>query len=262
MLALQTAAVILLNLLVLGLIGLVIWFFRRRGPVTESKLRRLVKPDAVPPRDILPCGGDFAPAADLLRVLGLGGGARDLLRAVMAGWVQQGAVCVRTAPKKKLRAFGADVQLELSLAEDAQIADGAAGLLYAELRSWLDADGTLQQSELYQAARSHAQRVDNILRQMTQENRRALRDKGGCMPEAGKAKFGFAEDNRELYTPKGIRLARETAAFVQFVQQNGPGSGQTAVLSALAGQIAPKDPACVLADAIFDGMTAGKQVLN
>ncbi|MFR4972360.1 MAG: hypothetical protein ACLUB2_02605 [Butyricicoccus pullicaecorum] len=36
--------------------------------------------------------------------------------------------------------------------------------------------------------------------------------------------------------------------------------GQAAVLAAAAGKIEQDDPACVLADAIFDGMTAGKQV--
>ena len=71
----------------------------------------------------------------------------------------------------------------------------------------------MQQSELYQAARNDAQRVDNIVLQLVHEGRRSLRDKGGCAPEAKKSKFGLSDDNRELYTPKGIRLARETAAF-------------------------------------------------
>lgn len=258
MFLLQGMGMILANLLAIGIIVLVAWFFLRRGPVTESKLRRMVKADAVPARDVLPCGGDLGATGALLRALDLGGQPRDLIRALMVDWVQQKAVFTRSSPKKKLRSFGADVQLELYFPEESPALSGAAALLYDAVRSWAEEDGSLQQSELYQAARNDAQRVDNIVLQLVHEGRRSLRDKGGCAPESKKSKFGLSDDNRELYTPKGIRLARETAAFVHFASSDL--CGQAAVLAAAAGKIEQNDPACVLADAIFDGMTAGKQV--
>lgn len=258
MLFAQTLGMIAANLLAIGVIIAVAWFFLRRGPVTEAKLRRMVKADAVPARDVLPCGGDLGATGALLRALDLGGQPRDLIRALMVDWTQQKAIFTRLSPKKKLRSFGADVQLELSFPEECPELTGAAALLYDTIRGWADADGTLQQSELYQAARNDAQRVDNIVLQLVHEGRRSLRDKGGCAPEAKKSKFGLSDENRELYTPKGIRLARDTAAFVHFASSDL--RGQAAILAAAAGKIEGNDPACVLADTIWDGMTAGKQV--
>ena len=60
MFLLQGMGMILANLLAIGIIVLVAWLFLRRGPVTESKLRRMVKADSIPARDVLPCGGDLA----------------------------------------------------------------------------------------------------------------------------------------------------------------------------------------------------------
>lgn len=262
MLLIQTLGMILANLLAIGVIVLVVWFFRSRGPVTESKLRRLVKPDTIPPRDVLPCGGDLGATAALLRALDLGGTPRDLIRALMVDWLQQKAIFIHPAAKKKLRSFGADVQLELTFPEEIPKMDGAAALLYDTVRAWADEDGCLQQSELYQAARNDAQRVDNIMRQLVHEGRRALREMGGCTPERKKSKFGLSDDNRELYTPKGIRLARDTASFAKYAAKAPDVRGQAAVLGTAAGCIRSTDPACVLADAIFDGMTAGKQVFG
>lgn len=184
MFLLQGMGMILANLLAIGIIVLVAWFFLRRGPVTESKLRRMVKADSIPARDVLPCGGDLGATGALLRALDLGGQPRDLIRALMVDWVQQKAVFTRSSPKKKLRSFGADVQLELYFPKESPALSGAAALLYDTVRSWAEEDGSLQQSELYQAARKDAQRVDHIVLQLVHEGRRSLRDKGGCAPEA------------------------------------------------------------------------------
>lgn len=52
MFLLQGMGMILANLLAISIIVLVAWLFLRRGPVTESKLRRMVKADSIPARDV------------------------------------------------------------------------------------------------------------------------------------------------------------------------------------------------------------------
>jgi len=140
MFLLQGMGMILANLLAIGIIVLVAWLFLRRGPVTESKLRRMVKADSIPARDVLPCGGDLGATGALLRALDLGGQPRDLIRALMVDWVQQKAVFTRSSPKKKLRSFGADVQLELYFPEESPALSGTAALLYDAVRSWAEAE--------------------------------------------------------------------------------------------------------------------------
>lgn len=249
--------VILTNLLVLGLLWLIWRYFRGRGPMTAAKLRRTVIWEHIEPKNVIPCGGDLGAMAALLRALEQGGDAGDLVRGCVASWVRTGAVFVGRASKKKLASFGEEVQAELSFPEELPKMHGASGLLYERIYRWLPEDGTMQRSELYQAARQDAEALGNILRQLTQEGQRSLREMGGAMIENKKAKLGFADEAREIYTAKGIRLARETAAYAKFVRQD-PVSEDAA--AAVAGGMASNCDICVIADAIYNGMLAGKQV--
>ncbi len=253
----SSLVIIAVNLLVLGMIWLIWRFILSRGPTTAARLRRLVVWDRIAPSDIVPCSGDFGAAAALLRALEQGGSAQALVRAHMVRWLQMGAISVGQAGKKKLRSFGDETQAELSFPQECLKIEGAAGLLYQQIYSWLSEDGTLQRSELYQAARQDAEAVNNILRQMLQEGQRSLREMGGAAIESKKAKFGFSDEAREIYTTKGIRLAREIAAYAKFVQEN---IVPETPMAAVAGGIAPETMVCVLADAIYNGMQAGKQV--
>lgn len=249
--------VILTNVLVLGLLFLIWHYFRGRGPMTAAKLRRTVVWERIEPKNAIPCSGDFGVMAAILRALEQGGSAGDLVRGCLVCWAQTGAVAIGQASKKKLSSFGEDVQAELSFPEELPQIHGAAGLLYQRIYSWLPEDGTIQRSELYQAARQDAEALYNILRQLTQEGQRSLRDMGGSMIENKKVKMGFAEEAREIYTAKGIRLARETVAYAKFVREN-PVTGDA--VAAVAGGMRSNSDICVLADAIYNGMRAGKQV--
>lgn len=258
MMMLSGLAVILTNLLVLALLFGIWRFIRSRGPMTAAKLRRTISWCDTAPSDVLPCGGELGATAALLRALEAGGTERDLIRALFVRWAQQKAIFVGRAPKKKLRSFGADLQAELSIPEEMPVMDGAQQLLYGTICEWVaPEDGTLQQSELYQAARQDAERVDNRLRQLIQEGNRALREMGGATPERKKVAPGMEE--QEIYTAKGVRLARQCVAYVKFTQQAPSLRGEAAVLAAAMGRIDPEDPVCVLADALFDGLQAGLQ---
>lgn len=248
---------ILTNLFVLGLLWLIWHYFRSRGPMTGAKLRKTVVWERIEPKNTIPCGGDFGAMAALLRALEQGGSAGDLVRGYMVNWEQTGAILVGQGTKKKLRSFGDEIQEELSFPDELPKISGAAGLLYQRIYSWLPADGTIQRSELYQAARQDAEALGNILRQLVQEGQRSLREMGGSIIENKKAKMGFSDETREIYTAKGIRLAGETAAYAKFVREN-LGTGDA--VAAAAGGIVPDCVICVLADAIYNGMQAGKQV--
>lgn len=249
--------VILTNLLVLGLLWLIWRSVRSRAPMTAAKLRQTVEWDKIAPKNEVPCGGDFGAMAALLRALEQGGSAGDLVRGYLVQWERAGAILVGQGTKKKLRSFGDDIQAELSFPEELPKISGAAGLLYQRIYSWLPEDGTMQRSELYQAARQDAEALGNILRQLVQEGQRSLREMGGSMLENKKAKMGFSEEAREIYTEKGVRLAAETAAYTRFVREH-PRTGDAA--AAAVGGITPDCTICVLADAIYNGMQAGKQV--
>ncbi len=250
-------AIIAVNIGVLALIWLVWKLIFSRGPTTAARLRRLVVWDRVVSSDSIPCGGDLGATAALLRALEQGGMARDLVRAYMVCWLQMGAISIRQAEKKKLRSFGDEMQAELSIPDECPKMQGAAGLLYQRMIGWLPEDGTLQRSELYQAARQDAEALNNILRQMQQEGQRSLREMGGAMVENKKGKLGFAEETREIYTTKGIRLARETAAYTKYVRENPV---PETPMAAVVGGVAPESMVCVLADAIYNGMEAGKHI--
>ena len=249
--------VILTNLLILGLLWLIWHTVRSRGPMTAAKLRQTVRWDEIEPCEQIPCGGDLGAMAALLRALEQGGGARDLLRGYMVQWERTGAIFVGQGTKKKLRSFGDDVQEELAFPEELPKLSGAEGLLYQRIYGWLPADGTIQRSELYQAARQDAEVLGNMMRQMVQEGQRSLREMGGSMLENKKEKMGFSEQSREIYTQKGVRLAMETAAYTRFMRKHLR-TGDAA--AAVVGGIVPDCTICVLADAIYNGMQAGKQV--
>ena len=250
-------AVTLTKLLVLGLLWLLWRYFSSRGPMTAARLRRTVIWERIEPEDAIPCGGDLGVVAAILRAMDQGGSAGDLVRGFMICWAQTGKIFVKQASKKKLRSFGDDVQAELSFPEELPKISGAAGLLYQTIYSWMPEDGAMQRSELYQAARQDAEALYHILRQMVQEGQRSLREMGGSMIENKKAKMGFADKAREIYTAKGIRLARETAAYAKFVREH---PAQRDAIAAVAGGTLENSDICVLADAIYNGMQAGKQV--
>ena len=248
---------IVTNLLILGLLWLIWRMVRRRGPMTAAKLRQTVCWDKTEPHELVPCGGDLDVMAALLRALEQGGDARDLLRGYMVQWERTGAILVGQGTKKKLRSFGDDVQEELAFPEELPQLSGAQALLYQRIYSWLPEDGVIQRSELYQAARQEAEALGHVVRQLMQEGQRRLREMGGSMLENRKAKMGFSEQSREIYTQKGVRLASELAAYTKFMRKHLR-TGDAA--AAVVGGIVPDCTICVLADAIYNGIQAGKQV--
>lgn len=258
---LELLSLIVAHGLILGVLILLWKWIRAHEPMTEAHLRRVVVWERMVPSDALPSVSNPTAIAALLRALNHGGGCHDILRALFVAWEQQGVFTLHTAPKKALRSFGADVQLEIRFTQDTFSLDGAQALLCDRIRNWMDVDGTLQHSQIYQAARTDAHTLDNILHQFMYEGQRALRDIGASTIENKKTRFGLATDARELYTQKGIRLARETAVFVRFAQQSTDHlQGQAAILAAFAGVVDVQAPACVMADAVWNGLIAGKQV--
>ena len=136
--------------------------------------------------------------------------------------------------------------------------------LFETLRGWADTDGTLQRSELYQAARADAAALQNRMTQLRHEGVRALRELGGAYLEGKKTKFGFSRDEREIYTAKGVRLARGLAGFQKFARAQDSLTGEAAVFAVLTGASDAAGPQAALADvlaqAVLDGTAAGNQV--
>ena len=239
-----------------------IWNSRR--PMTAGRLRRTLHWEKLPAQNALPCGGHLGAAAALLRAAGQGGDDRAWLAALLLRWTQAGCLTLRVAPKKKLRSFGEDEQAEVTFTDMPTGLTTAERGLFETLRGWADADGTLQRSELYQAARADAAALQNRMTQLRHEGVRALRELGGAYLEGKKTKFGFSRDEREIYTAKGVRLARGLAGFQKFARAQDSLTGEAAVFAVLTGASDAAGPQAALADvlaqAVLDGAAAGNQV--
>lgn len=253
-----------INAALLAVIGLVWAVWNSRRPMTAGRLRKVLRWEQVPPAQVLPCGGKLGPAAALLRAAGEGGGADALLAALLLRWRQEGRIALCMAPKKKLRSFGADEQPQLTFLENSVRLEGAQAHVFEMLRGWAVIDGTMQQSELYQAARADAAAVENRMTQLRQEGVRALREMGGSLLEGKMTRLGFSRAARELYTAKGIRLARELAGYQKFARSESGLTADAAVMAVLVGapEAAGPDAALcgALAKAILDGAEAGAHV--
>lgn len=253
-----------INAALLALIGLLWAVWNSRRPMTAARLRKALRWDTLPPSSELPCGGKIGPAAALLRAAGEGGEDTAVLAALLLRWQLEGRISMCMAPKKKLRSFGADEQPQLTFLENSVRLDGAEAHVFEMLRGWAVIDGTMQQSELYQAARADAAAVDNRMTQLRQEGVRALREMGGAFLEGKMTKFGFSREAREIYTAKGVRLAREIAGYQKFSRGEITLSGEAAVMAVLVGApeaAGPHAALCqTLAKAILDGAEAGTHV--
>lgn len=207
------------NAVCLAAIVLVVAVWRSRQPMTAARMRQTLLNQPVtlasqPPFDTLPM------MLSMLDDLNLPVSQERLVQAVLVGWANKGWLCLRMTPKKKLKSFGDELQPTLVFLQQRQMPGGGAeGILYQLLADWADETNTIQQSELYNLARQTPGPVENCLEQFWLEGKHALRSFGAVYPEKKHRRFGFLDERRTIYTPRGLRAAGSLLGYRKWLTQ-------------------------------------------
>lgn len=210
-------AAVVLNAGLLAVIAAFVWLWRRRQPMTGARLRKAAEKTAQPVQDA-PFGGDFVKMRAMLAALEDSVPDERTVTALLTGWAAAGQVSVCETEKKRLKSFGAEQQATLCFPGDEEhpfrpSGEGAEGLLLALLYGWADETATLQESELYNLAREYHDAVHGRLEQFRTQGKHSLRAAGAMLPEKKKRHLGFVDENRPIYTPRGVREAANLLGY-------------------------------------------------
>lgn len=258
-----------INAVLLAVIVGLYRLWRRRQPMTAARLRREAAGQAVP-ADGAPLGGDFSRQLAMLEVLDEGVPAERAVSALLCGWAAEGTILLSRTEKKKLKSFGDEMQATITFPGDEDTPfsphkDGAEGMLIGLLYGWADETATLQASELYNQARAYYEAVLGRLEQLMLQGRHGLRAAGAMQPEKKTRRFGFVDERRPIYTPRGVREAAALLGYRAWLEQQDslpPEKWRDAVLldAPRAVDAQTLDLAQALAQALISGARAGKRV--
>ena len=210
-------AAVVLNAGLLAVIAAFVWLWRKRQPMTGARLRKAAEKTAQPVQDA-PFGGDFVKMRAMLAALEDSVPDERTVTALLTGWAAAGQVSVCETEKKRLKSFGAERQATLCFPGDEEHpfragGGGAEGLLLALLYGWADETASLQESELYNLAREYHDAVHGRLEQFRTQGKHSLRAAGAMLPEKKKRHLGFVDENRPIYTPRGVREAANLLGY-------------------------------------------------
>ena len=86
------------------------------------------------------------------------------------------------------------------------------------LANWTDESDILQKSELYQLARQNSSLVFQRTEQFIIEGKHGLRATGQMQPEKKRRHFGFLDEQRPIFTSKGVRQAAELKSYQEWLK--------------------------------------------
>lgn len=266
----EVLAAVGLNAALLACILLLAWLVRRRQPMTAAHLRREAA-KAASPTEAPPLGGDFCRLRAMQEALEGSLPDARAAAALLLGWAAQGKIRLCQTPKKRLKSFGEDMQATLCFPVDEDIhpilpaVDGAEGLLLGLLYGWTDDTASLQASEIYNGAREYHEAVFGRLEQLAIQGKHSLRAVGAMQPEKKTRRFGFVDERRTLYTPRGVREAAALVGYRAFLagqESLPPEYWRDAVLLDCAGGVDREQLALAeaLAGALVNGARAGRKI--
>lgn len=260
---------IALNAGLLAVIMLLVRLVRHRQPMTGGRLRRETGKTHTATEEA-PFGGDFCRMRTMLSVLEGGVSGEHTVTALLLGWAAEGQLTLCQTEKKRLKSFGAAQQATICFPGDEEkpfvsVGEGAEGMLLRLLHGWTDESEMLQESELYNCARRHHSAVRDHLEQLDIQGRHGLRAAGEMMPENKRRYLGFVDDQRPLYTNRGVREAVQLRGYrawlcVQTVLPRA--QWRDAVLCGYTQAVEPAQLALAQAmtRAILGGAKAGEKV--
>ena len=210
-------AAILLNAVLLAVIVFLLRLWRKRQPMTGARLRKAAEKAAQPVPEA-PFAGNFVRMRALLEALDGNVPDERTVTALLLGWAAEGQIRLCETDKKRLKSFGAERQATVCFPGDEEhpftpAGEGAEALLLGLLYGWADETATLQESELYNLAREYDGAVRGRLEQFRTQGKHGLRAAGAMLPEKKTRRFGFVDENRPVYTPRGVREAAKLLGY-------------------------------------------------
>lgn len=258
----KSAAVVLgANLLCILLIVLIAVLWRRHEPMTPERLRRTLQRRTAEQQTAPPFDRDLSMNLCVLRDLDLEVREENLFCALLTRWTQAGYIRLAETDKRRFESFGVKRQATLVFLPSATVPAGAEGLLFSMLHQWAGEQGDLQESILYNCSREAHAAVYHRLEQFFAEGTHRLRAYGATYQEAKKRRFGFLDQQRTIYTARGVREAGWLLDYRRFVLETAPANETDQVFAALFGKESQAPESAIqqaLARALLDGMRAGE----
>lgn len=258
-----------INAVLLAVIVALFRLWRVRQPMTAARLRREAA-NQVKPVDAVPLEGDFCRMQAMLEALDESLTDTRAVAALLCGWAADGTITLSRTEKKRLKSFGDAMQATITFPGDeehpfAPNSNGAEGKLLGLLYGWTDETATLQASEIYNQARAYPEAVKGRLDQFSFQGKHSLRATGAMQPEKKTRRFGFVDERRSIYTPRGVREAAALLGYRAWLGQQDslpPEKWRDAVLLGASQAVDADvlDLAQTLAKALTGGAQAGRKV--
>lgn len=257
--------VVLVNIISLLIILVCVFIWKKRQPMTARRLRNEIK-RIVKTTDSNPFSDDFCKMRMMAAVLEDYIPYERTIAALLMSWTQKGFIALEMTPKKRLKSFGDDIQESIRfISYEPKGLNGAEQMLFQMLLNWTDETKILQKSELYQLSRSKYNLVFQRMEQFIIQGKHGLRATGQMQSEKKRRHFGFLEEQRPIFTQKGVRQAAQLKGYQQWLQSQNNISAtlwRDAVLLDVVDNIDNKQLLSIaktLSSTIITAANAGKQ---
>lgn len=208
---------VIINIVLLIIIISVVFIWQKRQPMTAKKLRRQVK-SKIELTQENPFKDDFCRTRMMLAVIEEYVPHDRTIAALLVDWTQKGWICLEKTPKKRLKSFGESEQESIRFINYNPELSGAELMLFEMLAKWADDTDILQKSELYQLARQEYKLVLQRMEQFIIQGKHLLRSKGEMQPEQKRRHFGFVDEQRAIFTSRGVREAAQLLGYQNWLR--------------------------------------------
>ena len=205
--------VVLINLISILFIYICYIIYKKRQPMTVRRMRKEIKP-LIKSSDFNPFANDFSKMRMMLAAIDDYVPPERTIASLLVLWHVKGLISLEITPKKHLKSFGEQNQesIRFITRQDKNLT-GAEKLFFEMLSNWTDESDILQKSELYQLARQNSSLIFQRIEQFIIEGKHGLRATGQMQPEKKRRHFGFLDEQRPIFTSKGVRQAAELKSY-------------------------------------------------
>lgn len=210
--------VILINLISILLIYICYIIYKKLQPMTIKRMRQEIKP-LIKPMNFNPFQNDFSKMRMMLAAIDDYVPPERTITSLLISWSTKGLISPEITPKKHLKSFGEQEQESIKfIVRNDKNLNGAEKLFFEMLANWTDESDILQKSELYQLARQNSSLVFQRTEQFIIEGKHGLRATGQMQPEKKRRHFGFLDEQRPIFTSKGVRQAAELKSYQEWLK--------------------------------------------
>lgn len=210
--------VIIINLISILFIYICYVVYKKFQPMTIKRMRQEIKP-LIKPTNFNPFTNDFCKMRMMLAAIDDYVPAERTISSLLIHWNIKGLISLEITPKKPLKSFGEQNQESIRfITHKDKNLTGAEKFFFEMLVNWTDESDILQKSELYQLARQNSSLVFQRIEQFIIEGKHGLRATGQIQPEKKRRHFGFLDEQRTIFTSKGVRQAAELKSYQEWLK--------------------------------------------